>query len=360
MGTGTRIRTMLGSLVAVSVLTGSALRTVAAQEPDIRWQAWIGCWTPTDSASPAADREDPSSLVCVTPTTQASSVQLATIDSGQIVAREIIEVSGVRSSARGGCDGWERAEWSPDGRRLYLQSRHVCSGGLIRTSHGVLSITADGDWLDVRGLAAGGSAGVRVMRYRPVEATSLRDQLPGDMVTAVEHVAFEASAARVAAGRRLTSAEVIEATQKLDAVVVRAWLAEIGQRFAVDGHELTRLAGAGVPSSVTDLMIALSYPGAFTVNRRSHETELRPPDKTERVTDTDNEYGYPPHRSSFWDPFAYPAYGFGYPGYGYRYGYGFGSYGWYPGDRVIIVVGAGTPSSTEPGNTESAGKVVKG
>jgi len=70
-------------------------------------------------------------------------------------------------------------------------------------------------------------------------------------------------AARMGAAALPGIADVIEASRELDPAVVEAWLLQRMPRFAVDARELRRLAGARVPGSVIDLVVALSRPEMF-------------------------------------------------------------------------------------------------
>jgi hypothetical protein len=283
-------------------------------------------------------------------------VEFTTIEDGAVVARDTIPVTGQKQTvARGGCDGWESAEWSSVGARLYIKSERACPGGLVRTSSGLMSITSSGEWLDVRGLAAGSNKGVRVLRYESVDPTLVSD-LPAEIRAALGDREDANSTARLAAGRRLVRADVIDASRQLEANVVEAWLVENGQGFRLDARDLVELADAGVPGSVTDLMIALSYPRVFAVNRASRSGEFLPPEA--RVDSLYEDYPrHHPDIYSIFDPWGYPPYGYG-AGYGRGYGYGagYGNYGWYPGNQVIVVAPGGSTQTAE----ESNGKIVNG
>ena len=131
------------------------------------------------------DRSDP--RVCVVPGSGASAVDVVTIASGRVTAREHIEANGERqASQRDGCTGWETARWSADGRRLYVKSEHQCASGVTRTSDGLIAITPQGDWLDVISVTMAANTGVRALRHRPtVEPTDL----PAELAAALQTVA---------------------------------------------------------------------------------------------------------------------------------------------------------------------------
>ena len=123
-----------------------------APESDARWEPWLGCWTPVGQAGGGSDATP--RQVCVVPAEGTSAVDIVTIRGAQVVSREHIDASGIRrSDARDGCTGWERARWSTDGRRVYLQSEYECTGGVRRNTTGVMAATAGGDWIDIVGVA---------------------------------------------------------------------------------------------------------------------------------------------------------------------------------------------------------------
>jgi hypothetical protein len=60
---------------------------------------------------------------------------------------------------------------------------------------------------------------------------------------------------------------VKEASTKASGSAVEALLAETGAQFSLSSRSLTDLAGAGLSPTLIDLMIALSYPKHFVVER---------------------------------------------------------------------------------------------
>jgi hypothetical protein len=384
--TARRTAGAIGLLALVST-AASAQGTV-----DNRWQAWTGCWqavpAPNETTSAfyddalslstlrlipnasAASRAAPTAtpLVCVVPASGQSAIQVITVDSGKVIARDTIDASGQQVSvSRDGCIGWRRAAWSADNRRVYLRSELDCTGGLHRSSSSVVAMAPTSEWLDVQGLRVSGNTAVRTRRYRNA---GLPTTLPADVATAVTSAIggrqLAISTARASAGGQVLPSDVIDASRQLDSSVVQAWLIERGQRFDVDAKALVKLADAGVPGSVTDAMIAVSYPKYFELQRAPvsgmyGEGPLTRGDSA-RIA---SEYLF--NRCSLgYDPFWYSpcGYGYGYGGlysynrYGYRYGYGYSSYGfgggYYGGYNYYV------PVIVERGASEPHGQVVKG
>jgi hypothetical protein len=300
-----------------------------------------------------------SEMLCVLPTASTSGVEIATLVGGKVTDRTRVDATGDRrESVRDGCSGWESAEWSADGRRVYRRAEYTCAAGVQHRSSSVMSMTSAGEWLDVQGVASGGAGGVRALRYH-AERDPGDVEIRAEIDAAVQGRTLAVAAARLAAGALLSTADVVEASRHLDAPVVEAWLVERQQGFALDAKQLETLADAHVPSSVIDLMVALTYPKAFTIDLATRESELRAPDQprsAENVAPTVPGMMVPVGID--WYPFgyygwnAYAPYGYGYSPYGYGYGYG-----WYRADRPVVVVVRQQPAD-QPARTH--GRLVNG
>lgn len=307
-----------------------------SETTDPRWQPWLGCWEPAPASSPAQ-----SSVVCVVPAWRSSVVDIVTISDGKEISREAVDASGARRRiTKEGCDGWQSAQWSSDSRRVYLRSELTCQGDLERSSSEVFALSPGGEWIDVQSVSAGGGTGVRVMRYRDSGTRTV----PTEIVSALAEGQLAVSAARIAAGASLDPVDVVDATRYLEPAVVQAWLIERGQRFQLDGQQLISLEDAGVPGSVTDAMIAVSYPTVFTIDRTTGDEAFR----ARSISPADSNgsgRSVPVYAGGYYSPL-----GWGWGPYSYLYGYspyGFGpGYGWYwnRGPYVIVTNGSGQTS----------------
>ncbi|HEX6536158.1 MAG TPA: hypothetical protein VF041_16300 [Gemmatimonadaceae bacterium] len=354
---GARGRTAAGALLAALLSFVGVGAARAQQAPrasvDARWQAWLGCWEPVGRSAPVPDGTARARLVCVVPASGTSAVEIASVDSGRVVTRERIVASGAREPvSEGGCTGWRSARWSPDGQRLYLKGESECTGGVRRATDGVFAIAPGGEWLDIRGITAGTNTGVSVLRYREAP-------IPAELADRVAEPSLAARTARTSASAPPTTADVVDASKALDARTVEAWLVARGDRFHVDARQLEQLADAGVPGSVTDVMVALSYPQKFAI-APSRDVALRAEGgaasayegtggATQSVVLDPYGYGY----YSPYDLMMYPW--LGYSPYGYGYGYGGFGYGWFPGGGPVVII-------REPGNATPVehGRVVNG
>jgi hypothetical protein len=331
-----------GAVALAALLVGLAAGDAAAQAPaaDARWQAWLGCWQPVGEAAVG----EAAPLVCVVPSA-GSTVEMLTVADGRVAERQRLDASGTQVAvSREGCAGWESAQWSPDGQRVYRRAELDCQGGLQRTATGLMTMSATGEWLDVQGVSAGGNTGVRVIRYQPVQQGQ---EVPAEIRAALGDRALAIATARTAASAPPTTDDVLEASRLLDPAVVEAWLIEREHGFAMElnARRLLQLREAGMPERVIDLVVALSYPEVFAIDRSNREGEFRPEDSTDRSRRP---------RTVYLGDFGYPGYGGYYPGYGYGYGRGYGRY--YGGRPVVIVQRDGDGEGAE----RARPRVVKG
>lgn len=330
----------------VALVAGQA----GAQQPAASWQPWLGCWSAGPAigdiaASPAAP------LVCLAPTVDANVVEVTTISGAKIVSTQRLDAGGRELPVDAkGCTGTQRAQWSADGRRVYLKAVTKCDG-LDRVTSGIMAVSPNGEWLDVQGVGVSGEDGVRVARYRDA---GLPSAVPEQIASALRGRSSTAASARSAAGATIGSAAVIEASKAAAPAVVEAWILERGQTFGLDADELVRLADAGVPARVTDAMVAISNPQHFAVARPDDRASRRraPLDDEEISGRRIYVYMDPLYSPYRW---GYSPYGYGDDPYGYSrrgYGYGSGYYG-YPGYVAPIVV-------VTPQPQVQRGQMVKG
>jgi len=218
----------------------------------------------------------------------------------------------------------------------------------------VIALSRDGQLLYIQGSTVGLRAGVRAQRYReittnidlPSEVRDALDALRQDLTASME--------AQAAATAALAIDDLVEATRQLDVDVVEAWLVERGTSFTLDAARLTALATSGVPSRITDLMIALSYPKVFTIDATSHQGERRV------ITDESyaGEANYPLTLSYGDCLIAYPPFGYSSyycDGFASLYPYGYSSF---PYNYPVAIIYTG--GSSGAGGGTSHGRVVNG
>ena len=254
--------------IAVVVLAASAAsggaQTAAIYGAGL--QAWYGCWSADPSSVARSDGPPP--ILCVAPTADVNVAEVLTLQDGKVVARETLDATGRPKpidAAR--CTGERSATWSRDGRRLFVRSSGRCAGVPSSTS-GLLTITSDGDWLDVEGISAGGGTSVRVARYREV---ALPASLPTTVATSLRAQALATRSVRVAAGVPVRAEDLLEASRAVDSAVLEAWILERAQRFAIAERELDPLLSAGVPVRAAKALAAVAEPEAYSFTRADEE-----------------------------------------------------------------------------------------
>lgn len=339
------------ALAGALLLVGFVPRSAAAQDAHPGWLPWIGCWE-------AMGELEDESLLCIRPTAD-HGVEMLTVTETKVLSQATVLADGIdHPVSREGCEGSERAQFSDDGRRIYLHAEYLCEGGVQRTTSGLMSMNTPYEWMDVKAAAVSGQDVAWAQRYRlasrkRTEAAGFEDLLMADRAMSV-------SAARASASAEIEIEDVMDATAHVSPKAVEAWVAERGEGFDLNGDQLVRMADAGVPGNVVDVMVAVSFPRRFTVGRAG-EADAMLPDE-EFVDEYDR---YAPRQ--YYDPFyfnplypgyysPYGRYGFGY-GYGSGYfgygGYGYGYGGYYGGYRPVYV-------EVTPRETGGHGRIVKG
>jgi hypothetical protein len=338
-----RITQTMAVALAAGALAAGAAGTAQAQSGtpasvDTRWRAWVGCWEPVTPDNVIATADAKAMRVCVVPAGGRSSVDVVNVVNGKVAERTRVDATGAQKPiGREGCTGVESATWSADSLRVFLKADLTCDG-VQRTTSGILAFATTGEWLDVQGVTTGKNSGVHVTRYRPVSDLA---SIPAEVTSAIPSAQLALTTARGAATGPVEPSDVVDAVKHVQGPVVEAWLLERGQGFRLSASELVALADAGVPGSVTDLMVALSFPKTFAINHSGREAEMLRPDarqgdvagRTIPVT----AYGYSPFG---WGPYSsyYSWYGYNaYSPYGYGYGNPYGGYGYGYGGPIIIV-----------------------
>ena len=303
------------------------------------WLPFIGCWEPLGAEGDAG-------LLCFRPS--GDGVEMSNVVEGEVTAVESMIADGIaRPINAEGCTAAESVDFSEDRRRVFTASSFVCGGGETRDGTGVMSFISPTRWIDVRSLTVDGDPVAWVQRYSAATAESLADHGVDDPAASDRAVI---RSRRVAAARDIVISDVEEAADRIHSEAVKVWVATHDTEFDLSGRELVRLADAGMPEDVIDVMVAVSYPRRFAVT-----PEGVPQDVAERVSDAAyRSGGRVGFRSYLWDPF-YAPFGYGYSRFGY-YGYGGGFGGGYYGYRPasIIVV----PRGDTVGRT--GGRIING
>ncbi len=322
--TGRHAMTVALMLMTMCVLLGASAATAGTGQDqpavpvDSPWLPWLGCWQLVEetgalaeqpgNARPFADRV----VVCLSPAGAAgadpSGMAVTTIADGEPVLVETLVADGAQHPVEeAACRGWRRNTWSGDGARLFTHAELACDDDDTRRVSGVGLMTSSTTWLDIQLVETGGRGAVTVRRYRRAGESTMVDAgaaaLPADLRDRA------LTAARLASTSELSIEDVIEADQAVEPAVVEAMLIETRAAFALDRHALIQLDDSGVSAGVIDLVVALSFPDQFVVDRS--------------VARTTSSYGG--GGGGFADSFGPYAYDRWYPYYASPFGY---YYGW--------------------------------
>ena len=127
-------------------------------------------------------------------------------------------------------------------------------------------MTSVSTWVDIQIVDTGTREQIEVRRYTPVPPTE-RDALLGSTFV-LPLDPGEIRQARRESAVSLTIADVMEASQKTPPRVVETLLVETEPQLVLDGAALIALDEMGINARVIDLLVALSYPERFVVERR--------------------------------------------------------------------------------------------
>lgn len=248
-------------LVVIAALT--APLSLEAQEAGDPWAAFLGCWTPVESAALGTPP-----ITCVLPVPETpAAARILTVRAGTTLRDQTILANGTRVALEDAqCSGWTTASFSERGARLYLAGESRCGDTPVVRTSGIYAILPNGDWLDVAGARADAGEQLQVERSRIVPWFDL----PEGVVAELEPLMRAAGAARLAAGRPLRVADVIDVSGRVDPGVAEVWLAEVSfemreDDLRVDARELRTLAAAKVPERVIDMLVAVANPDHFAV-----------------------------------------------------------------------------------------------
>jgi hypothetical protein len=351
-------------LLALILTAGSAYAqqpapraAASAAQVDARFASWLGCWRLDDDLAGTGAR------MCITP--EKDGVRMQTIVGANKGIDEVVIPDAVgRPITDAECKGTERAEWSKDGARVFRTTEVTCGKEAARTVKTVAFMAPGPSWINVQHVSgAAANTSVRVQRYRRAANQKLADGSTAPQPDT--NTAMRTTQDQI----RWSIEDVIEASTKVPAEAVQAALTEARHGFDLNRKTLVLLDEGGVNDSVVDLMVALTYPQRFVVERRGGSSApagittgsgwfdpFMPGLTGMAMSDCFSPYGYG-YRSYYsmcgsglYSPFGYNYYG--YNNYYNRYGY-YG--GWVDVGAIGPIVGSG--NAAEP---QAEGRVVNG
>ncbi len=298
---------------------------------DSRWTPFLGCWSLIEDEvrqpllgnpeEEATEEDRPMGLVCLAP--EGNGVRLQTFSGEETFLEEILSADGRRHEiSQGKCRGWQQLDWSKDASVLFTRSELACEEGRTRSITGISLLTDSSTWVELQSVGNGAGRAVLIRRFRA--ASDEVSQLSAPSLTA-ENIRDAVEARHKITSTPMSIEDVIEASSRVAPEVVEASLLELGGRYPLDSKSLLRLSQASVPPSVIDLMVALSFPEQFSVERETGGGG------------GGMGFGYAGYDPFFDSAFAYPYY---FAPFGYYYGYApYSIYGVPPVDSPGATVG---------------------
>jgi len=239
----------------------------SADLADERWLPWMGCWQlweeQVDQAAEDGAEFPDRTIVCLTPADDGSGTRLTARSDSDVLVERTLVADGVRQAlTEGDCTGWERREWSDDGRRLFTRGEIRCGGDEPRRMSGISLLANRSTWVDIQSVSVGDRGHMEIRRYNPARDAERSDDIrlpatPGAIRDARQSIAGP-----------LTIPSVREAAAKAESPVVEALLTETQPRLDLDSATLIELDDAGVDGKVIDVLVALAYPDRFVLERR--------------------------------------------------------------------------------------------
>ena len=350
--TRTAITLVLGITLA-GAATSSAAQTAAAggtapssaRAAEDPWDLWAGCWTLIEETSedgsatiarllglpPPRTRGANEARVCVTLDTPGQATMATTLGDRPVMTETIVADGTERPLADAECRGWQKAEWSKLGPRLFAAAEMTCGSQAPRKVSGLSMMMAGPTWLDIQMIEGGGRKNIRVRKYRRVAEPGVARR--------------PATPARPLLSR-FSVADVKETAKKVAPEALQAALVELKSGFNLNSKTLVELADAGVTPGVIDLMVALSFPEKFVVDR----------DSGGGGGGGGGGWGFDSFDEwPFWvNPYLMTSY---YAPFGYRYWGRYGDY-YYNGPGFVVIPGGG--NSGDAPEASGDGRVVDG
>jgi hypothetical protein len=227
---------------------------------DVRWIPWIGSWRLVSNTVSTDDRDLRGDYrLEVSPTDSGNAVTMKTFNDDTVLFEDVVIADGISQPLKDKeCSGWYKYSWSDTGKRLLFESESKCPDKPAQNISGISVMNRNGDWVDIQLLQSSQDRIITVRRYSLVSEQT--EDFSGQGVGI-------AMAGRLKAGTNFSVNEIIELSGTVPQEVLEAAIMEYREPFSINSKTLQRLADADVPSPVIDLMVALSFPEKFYVER---------------------------------------------------------------------------------------------
>jgi hypothetical protein len=194
--TRTAITIVLGMTLAAAATPGAAspidqtterAAQAAPRAVENPWDLWAGCWSLMEETSddgsatiarllglPAPRTKGPDAArVCVTIDNPGQATLATTLADRPVMTETIVADGTQRPLTETECRGWQKAEWSTLGPRLFAAAEMTCGAQAPRKVSGLSMMIAGPTWLDIQMIDGGGQKNLRVRKYRRVAETGV-------------------------------------------------------------------------------------------------------------------------------------------------------------------------------------------
>lgn len=252
---------MTALLLTLHLVVAAPATTAESINQNLPWSAFYGCWQ--------AEGAPASELMCIGPVN--GGIRLATVVDGAVRDESRIIADGMaRSVQQAGCQGTERARWSSDGQRVFLDSDVDCANAPRRTVRGVFAFVAPDEWVSVQTAAQGDSLATRVVRFRAV------DRVPAGVAS------FAAARTVSDALFDVDESDVAEAVEQIGAAAAQEWMRAAGEPYQLayqsqepgTGSALDQIGRMSNPVEVREVVRVVERPvyvhNTYVVDRYWH------------------------------------------------------------------------------------------
>ena len=328
-----------------------AVQTNVETVPDSAVTPWLGTWTAADGQSTPAGltRKEPKekTVLEIRPVTEGNGFYISRESAGETISETIIPDGVPRAIDSQSCAGTQTYRWEPQAGLILGTSEITCQNSAPYSINTLKMMTADDRMVDILSMKTEEQTRLAVRQFTHGKEISSVGDIMADNGMIV---------ARTALAAPWDLNTIIHLAGIVETPVLEAALLEKNIQVKLDPKTLRQLKSANMPDSIIDLMVALSAPRKFNIEKNGQiAAETRRSDEGYVLTPAGSYYAvgyydywgnyltlgrnYWHYSSPFW--WGYPIYAY-YPGY----------YGGNHGGSGSVGGGSGVPGGT-PGQSDS-------
>jgi len=307
----------------------SVAQTDTEAVADIAILPWLGVWTAIDDP-PASG----TTVLEIRPGADGRGLDITTKNADQPVSENIIPDGVSRPAESRVCTGTRTYQWEKQAGVLLGKSEIACQGEASYDIFTLKMMTAADRMADILVIKTSDQTRLAVRRF----AFEKELQAAGDFFRAQESLVL-----RTALAAPWDLDKIINLSKNVETVVLEAALLEKNLQVQLDTKSLRKMKSSGTPDSIIDLLVALSAPDKFRIEKNDLiAVEAASPSRLQNGETYSYPYRMePPYYYGYYYPWNY------YWSYGSPFWWGYPIY-MYPG---YIVGGGGGGSSSGGGGT---------